>query len=323
MALPFVLPVSKSRLTLTRLVCCAPRLRIGFRIQERRHRLPFAFASLLFCAFISVACGQQPESTSRWTDFVQVAGQPEPVPAEWVATPEGEFAHSIRIPHPVSKDSGYRDGITSREYFDHLCRVEAGEFIYKTVANVEGFFFMRPPSRPTDDHLKDRYKLEAPEIERLFQLMRDNPTARARLFVNPPWNQYRFIEEPSRSNVATSKYVRSSGYRQDKSPMTNATVPRLDSKFAVVWRGVRRPQDRELSIAGGEWIVFELESKEVLAVMRMFGLSPRATSTPDGIWWLNASQCPGAKPGRSAASNSSQLYDFLARVLRPRMESDR
>ena len=292
-------------------------------MQKRRRRLPFRFASLLLGAFISAACGQQPESASRWTDFVQVVGQPEPVPADWVATPEGKFAHSISIPHPVSKDSGYRKGMTSREYFDHLCKVEAGEFVYKTVANVEGFFFARPARRPTDDDLKDRYKLEAPEIERLFQLMRDNPTARAQLFVNPPWNRYRFIEEPSRSNVATSQYVRSSGYRQDRSPMTNAEVSRLDSKFAVVWRGVRRPQDRELSIAGGEWIIFDLESKEVLAVMRMFGLSPKAMGTPDGIWWLNASQCRGAKPGRSAASNSSQLYDFLARVLQPRMENDR
>lgn len=281
---------------------------------------PVRVLSLLILACISAACAEADEqSASRWTQFVRVAGQPEPVPTEWVTTPEGQFAHSIKIPNPVPRDSGYRKGMTSREYFEHLCKAEAGQFIFKAIDDVPGFFFMRPPSVPTDDDLMDRYKLEAPEIERLFQLMRDTPTARARIFVNPPWALYRFVEEPSRNlnKDGASKYVRSYGYRQDHSPMAHALVNDLDSKFAIVWRGIRRPADRDLSIAGGEWIVFDLHSKEVLAVMRMFGLSPKAKGTPQGVWWLNASQCPGAKVGRSAATNSSQLYEFASKVLRP------
>ena len=31
---------------------------------------------------------------------------------DWLATPEGRFAHSIKIPNPVSEDSGYRPGMT-------------------------------------------------------------------------------------------------------------------------------------------------------------------------------------------------------------------
>src|SRR5690349_21833710 len=65
----------------------------------------------------------------KWTKFVQVEGQPEPVPIGWVSTPEGRFAHSIKIPNPVPKDSGYKWWMSSKDYFVHLCEKEAGECI--------------------------------------------------------------------------------------------------------------------------------------------------------------------------------------------------
>ena len=68
-------------------------------------------------------------------------------PADPLATEEGRFAHSIKIPNPVPEDSGYKPGMTSKEYFDHLCKTEAGEFIYKTVENVDGVYMMRPRER--------------------------------------------------------------------------------------------------------------------------------------------------------------------------------
>ncbi|MCS6319917.1 MAG: hypothetical protein H8K05_19540, partial [Nitrospira sp.] len=71
-------------------------------------------------------------------------------PADPLATEEGRFAHSITIPDPVSADSGYKPGMTSQEYFDHLCKAEAGEFIYKTVENVDGLYMMRPRTKATD-----------------------------------------------------------------------------------------------------------------------------------------------------------------------------
>ena len=68
-------------------------------------------------------------------------------PADPLATEEGRFAHSIRIPNPVPADSGYKPGMTPQDYFDHLCKTEAGEFIYRTVENVEGIYIMRPRER--------------------------------------------------------------------------------------------------------------------------------------------------------------------------------
>ena len=41
------------------------------------------------------------------------------------------FNQNSGIQYP--EDSVYKPGMTSQEYFDHLCKTEAGEFIYKTV----------------------------------------------------------------------------------------------------------------------------------------------------------------------------------------------
>ncbi len=84
-------------------------------------------------------------------------------PADPLATEEGRFAHSIKIPNPVPLDSGYKPGMTSQEYFDHLCKTEAGEFIYKTVENVEGIYQMRPRESAKNDYLLEHlYAMEDP-----------------------------------------------------------------------------------------------------------------------------------------------------------------
>lgn len=259
------------------------------------------------------------EPKFAWTKFVQVAGQPEPVPEQWVSTSEGRFAHSIRIPNPVPKESGYRWWMTSEQYFTHLCKTEAGEFIFKTVENVEGFYFMRPPKRPTDDDLMDRYKLEAPEIERTYQLRRPTPQDRAKTFINPPWANYLFVEEPDRSAVAEQKeqYLRMHGFHQQVSPMESNAASHLTSKYGLTWRGIKRPQDREHAIAGSEWIIIDVKTAEVLAVQRNFARTGGTRNTPEGIWWLNAINCPNSN---SRDILSKRFYKFVSGVLIPGQE---
>jgi len=262
----------------------------------------------------------------HWTQFVHVEGQPEPVPVEWVATPEGKFAHSIKIPNPVPKDSGYRKGMTSEQYFEHLCKTEAGEFIYKTVDNVEGFYFMRPPNRPTDDDLKDRYKLEDPYTERFYQLRADKLPDRPAQFINPPFNLYKYVEEPRR-NVSwqahlTTPYIRAQGYEFDSkawkviSEMKVEGIDSPTSRYGYIWRGLKRKQDREHAIAGSELIVLDLRNKEVMALLRNYAISPRVRNTPDGIWWLNALSCPQF-PRTYQDNLGQQIYQFVSKVLKP------
>jgi len=83
-------------------------------------------------------------------------------PADPLATEEGRFAHSIKIPNPVPEDSGYKPGMTPEQYFEHLCKAEAREFIYKTMENIEGIYMMRPKQEANDYELEHLYALEDP-----------------------------------------------------------------------------------------------------------------------------------------------------------------
>src|SRR5205807_1234939 len=133
-------------------------------------------AAILFATFLTAcASGSRIEGQSyKWTTFIPVDGQPQPVPAEWLSTAEGKFAHSIQLPDAVPKPVPFdfakakmmaalpAKASVSEQYFEHLCSTEAGEFVLKTVEDVQGLYFMRPPNQPTDADLMERYKLEAP-----------------------------------------------------------------------------------------------------------------------------------------------------------------
>src|SRR5262245_58384591 len=113
-------------------------------------------------------------------------------PADPLATEQGRFAHSIKIPNPVPEDSGYKPGMTPEQYFDQLCKTEAGEVSYKTVENVEGLYLMRPRNRATDYELEHLYALEAPYIE-----VHGEYYSPEEYFVQPHMGRYQFLEAPS------------------------------------------------------------------------------------------------------------------------------
>lgn len=242
-------------------------------------------------------------------------------PADPLATEEGRFAHSIKIPNPVPEDSGYKPGMTSQEYFDHLCRTEAGEFIYKTVENVEGLYMMRPRERVTDDQLSHLYALEDPYGDI------DDPNPQDYL-VQPPFGQYQFMEVGRTKDVlhtslpyerflrgsekeSKKDYVYMDGTRSHRVPyiVKKEGVSSLKSRYGYTWRGIHRPYDRELGIAGGELIVLDLQSNKVLAARRGFLRSGDVRNNITSVWWLGGQVCPARK-----ALTSSQ---FIQKVIRP------
>jgi hypothetical protein len=178
-------------------------------------------------------------------------------PADPLATEEGRFAHSIKIPNPVPEDSGYKPGMTSEQYFDHLCKTEAGEFIYKTVENVEGIIQLRPRVKANYEYshlyaFEDPFGFEAGEG----------------FFVSP--GRYAYYEIPNMASTnPESKYTRYFGYdgRSIKT-LQNFHDTHRKSQYGYTWRGIVRPHDRENGIGGGEVIVMDLETYEVLAVQR-------------------------------------------------------
>lgn len=274
---------------------------------------------LLTCALmLSAASAAQ---TTRppdavWTKFVSVKGQPEPVPAEWVSTPEGQYAHSIVIPNPVARDGGYRKGMTSEQYFHHLCNSEAGEFVFRRVQDVDGLVQLRSMEQPTDDDLKSRYALEHPDAAIYF--VGGLPE---RLFVRT--TRYHYFEigfAPHHAKYGVSgPFTRFSGYDEYKDRgMKAIAIDRPLARYGFLWRGVKRPRDRENAIAGGEVIVIDTSTAEVLGVRRTYLRSGNIRNTGTGIWWLKGQMCLTFRD-KAYTLPRTVLYDFIGSVAIPRL----
>ena len=244
-------------------------------------------------------------------------------PADPLATEEGRFAHSIKIPNPVPEDSGYKLGMTPEEYFDHLCKTEAGEFIYKTVENVEGLYMMRPRERMTDYEIEHLYALEDP----YGQILGVSHGA-GDYYVQPAIGKYRFLEEPLHQKEPPSKTTKYYRYYRDPKAhpgkdfqtaidgrfvrvpyvVAEQEVETLQSRYGYSWRGITRPHDRELGIAGGEIIVLDLQTNEVLGVRRGFIRSGNVRNLT-GISWINGQVCTN--------SGDKREHLFIKEVLKP------
>jgi hypothetical protein len=245
---------------------------------------------------------------------------------DWQATAEGRFAHAIKIPNPVPEDSGYRWWMRPRDYFKHLCENEAGEFIFKTVDDVEGIMQIRPRETGIADadskgsKYRHLYAMEDPyghwegEVaEPAYDLVR--PT------------RYAYFELPAGS-IQLPEWKRSTAHlSQFDKPKPNDTIERyfgytgrlsslekqFDTKrrarYGFTWRGIKRPHDREMGIAGGELIVLDLETNEVLAVRRGYALYA-------GQWQLTPA-CPKYGYEGGWDKFGSFTYWFVGKVVRP------
>lgn len=244
---------------------------------------------------------------------------------DWQATPEGRFAHSIKIPNPVPEDSGYRWWMRPSDYFRHLCAKEAGEFIFKTVENVEGIMQLRPRETGIVDadsvssKYRHLYAMEDPyghwdgEVdEPAYDLVRPNryeffelPAGSIRL---PEWKQrfrHSSQREESRPEDAVERHF---GYTGEMNSMRKEFDANRRARYGFTWRGIKRPHDREMGIAGGELIVLDLETNEVLAVRRGYALYR-------GQWEFTP-VCPKYGYEGGWDKFGSFTYWFLGKVLR-------
>jgi hypothetical protein len=63
---------------------------------------------------------------------------------------------------PAHPDANYKEGMTPLQYFEHLCRLEAGEFISRTVDGVDGIYLLRPRFEPNNWLIWQREAMEDP-----------------------------------------------------------------------------------------------------------------------------------------------------------------
>jgi hypothetical protein len=247
-------------------------------------------------------------------------------PADPFATEEGRFAHSIEIPNPVPADSGYKPGMTPKEYFDHLCKTEAGEFIFRTESNVEGVYQMRPRPAVTyeanhlyalEDPYGGPYGSNQPEIwfvgptrYKFFEssdLMRREPGG-LKEFTHPS-----YFSAPAK-DARIARYFGHDG--QEQRTMQKEFDAVRKSRYGYTWRGISRPNDREIGVAGSELIVLDLETDEVLGVHRgfaRFDIDKSVAGTAAMQWWQ---RCPtGSNMGGGAR------LSFILKVLAPTSSS--
>lgn len=172
---------------------------------------------LLWTALCLNASASAAQEGAGWSSLVQVQGQALPIPAQWLDAPEARIAHDLKLPAVVPQQpqpfdfdrawwKSWLPGTpkVAVQYFRHLCSTEAGQWIVRTVPNVEGLYFARPQGSPSpasakhDDPLTLPYALEMPWIQRIFRLDGDSLKMHGMRFVQPPIYNYQFVEYPRR-----------------------------------------------------------------------------------------------------------------------------
>jgi hypothetical protein len=195
-------------------------------------------------------------------------------------------------------------------YFDYLCRTQAGEFIYRTVDNVEGILQLRPR-----DGSKDYFdRMRAGDIP-------EDPWGHTNVEAQSPWSligSYSFFETLGAREVKPSKYWVGSYHESMFSlPRQGESVARFfrtegtdlasfrkefalkpESQYGFTWRESRGLLEGLLNIYGGEILVKELATDETLAVKRGF-----FRSRPQNV-------CPSGK-------DDFMVRTFLERTLHP------
>ena len=91
--------------------------------------------------------------------------------------------------------------------------------------------------------------------------------------------------------------------------------------YGVTWRGIERAHDRELGIAGGEWIVLDLQTNEILGVRRNFARSGNMQNGT-GIWWLTSQSCPQLTKEEGRRRVKRDNIDFIKSVTHPVVNSN-
>ena len=201
-----------------------------------------------------------------------------------------ELARKYGEELPRSELGPYR-GFSRKEYFQHKCGTEAGEFIYRTVENVEGVFQMR--SREPRDLIARLRRGDIPEDPwghtntdsqvpwRPF--MRDYAYFETK---TPPgrkdsrWAGPYFKEPPKFENKEFWRYslgvldeneyfYRKKGEEKTR-PLIAFNTDQLKSRYGYTWREIRDKHDRHFGVWGGEIAVKDLDSNEVLGVKRGF-----------------------------------------------------
>ena len=224
------------------------------------------------------------------------------------------------IKWPDQPKSIYRTGMTPKEYFEALCRADAGEWIYKVIENVEGVYQIRPRLPTINYETRDSYVMEDPYGHTAWEASRVGT-----LFVNPPWSSYEFFERPVADDGKRVAYERHSGYRTwheldgrlREIPMRVERMRAVTARYGYTWRGISREKDRDNGIAGGELIVVDLQTNEVLGLRRGY-LYGRITRGPGLVNFDSLTTCSMTSTGKVSYKDVGFIFQFVSKVIKPK-----
>jgi hypothetical protein len=218
----------------------------------------------------------------------------------------------MKWPDPP-KEQVYKPGMGPIEYWRALCKAEAGEFIYRTVPNVEAIYQIRPRPKESSYSASDRYVREDPYgyIESESGTVDNIPG----MVLGPGWGSKlspggysNFETVPLLNDIPSSQqkfysldlfkaipagnpYQRFYGYdRSNARTMRVDYTSTLRSAYGWTWRGIKRPLDREIGVAGGELAIVDLASGEILGLKRGFILGAQQIQGP--LNWGGGAACP-------------------------------
>ncbi len=235
-------------------------------------------------------------------------------PVDPLATEEGRFAYSIKLPPPHDKPKvEYKKGMSTEVYFKELCDKEAGEWIFRTVEGVEGVFQGRNYQPFNASNLMFQMK-EANEI--LERNMEDR-------LVQPYHGRFNYMERPSNPDEMGKHYVRffrgsevtghyKIGTQKNKKPVyvpyiiNQEQTETLKSRYGFTWRQIPTADMLENGITGGETIIYDRTTNEVLAFRRFFS---RYWLRPD-TRYTRLVNGAGCQPGFSGAP-----FQFIQETL--------
>ena len=91
---------------------------------------------------------------------------------------------------------------------------------------------------------------------------------------------------------------------------------KLKSQYGFTWRGIKRPFDREHGIAGGELVVVNLQTNEILGIRRGFiysDIKNRAHEVNWDAWYV----CPTLKDRPGWPKRDDFSYWFVSKIVNP------
>lgn len=206
-------------------------------------------------------------------------------------------------------------------YFLYKCKTQAGEFIYKTVDNVEGIYQMR--LRDPKDYFDRVRKGDIPE----------DPFGHTNVEAQDPWilflvsanpaESYKYFEttKPPNPRLIQSRNFRFENvpevtgehywiYERTHDSLENAEhnnvsvrqISKIRSRYGFTWREIRSAWDRAFGVWGGETVAVDLDTGEELAIRRGF------------ILWATFSDKTGICP--DSKTDMTTGY-FVKSVLKP------